>query len=405
MAQTINTNVASLNAQRQLNSSQGSLATSLQRLSSGLRINSAKDDAAGLAISQKMNSQIRSINQATRNANDGISMIQTAEGAINSTQDMLLRMKELGTQAASDTIGTKERENIYKELDQLRTEINNLADKTNFNGVKLLDGSTGTRQAASSTLKEGAYLSTAKVAISDVDVSKAKAGVTFTMEDNSTDSKLKLSWTENGQAVSEEIAYADLAVSGNGTSKTITFAKAGVSLTLTNAEAGPSAGADTSADLDTLTVVTESAGNSINLHIGEGTTNSSQMTLSFANVKLSTTGASTEMQALDAAMTAFGSAKTGDSARDLMSAVDVAMDYLSGNRAELGAQMNRLDFTVSSLNTTSENLSASRGRIVDADFATETANLTRAQILQQAGTAMLAQANGLPQNVLSLLRG
>jgi flagellin len=403
----INTNVASLNAQRNLNSSQGSLATSLQRLSSGLRINSAKDDAAGLAISQRMGAQIRALNQSVRNANDGVSMIQTAEGAMNQVQDMLQRMKELGSQAANDTLGANERGFINDELTELRTEINNIAGRTNFNGQYLLNGSTTTTVDPTSTVSQGFSLD-ADNAITNVDVSNAKAGTTFTL-DGTVSGELTLSWTDGASTYSQTLSTA--AVSA-GASATYDFSQAGVSFTLSSAAAGGGlTAANLEAGLDGGTIVTAAGSSSINLQVGDGTSSANQIAVSFVNIDIENS-ADASIAALKTALDNYaagydgsGATPAGDLARALMDASTNALDAISSNRAQLGAKLNRLDYTVANLQTTSENLAASKSRIQDADFAAETANLTRSQILQQAGTAMLAQANSLPQNVLSLLQG
>ncbi|MBL8446160.1 MAG: flagellin [Zoogloeaceae bacterium] len=403
MPQIINTNVSSLTAQRNLNTSQASLATSLQRLSSGLRINSAKDDAAGLAISQRMGAQIRALNQSVRNANDGISMIQTAEGAMNQVQDMLQRMKELGSQAANDTLGANERGFINDELTELRTEINNIADRTNFNGQYLLNGSSvTTNDTATSTLYAGVAVTNG--AVTSVDVSGAKAATTYTF-DGSVAGELTVSWSDGLNTLSETVTTSDIT---DGTSGTLNFANAGIKINLA------AAGADISGvegDLDTLTIDTLAGSSSINLQVGDGTTSANQISVSFVNINIENS-ADLGMAALKTALDDFaagydgtGATPAGDLARALMDAATSALDSISSNRAQLGAKLNRLDYTVANLQTTSENLAASKSRIQDADFAAETANLTRAQILQQAGTAMLAQANSLPQNVLSLLQG
>ena len=273
MALTINTNVPSLNAQRNLNSSSADLATSLQRLSSGLRINSAKDDAAGLAISERMSTQIRGMNVAMRNANDGVSLAQTAEGSLDSVSDALQRIRELAVQSANATNSASDRAALDAEAQQLVFEIDRIAAQTNFNGVALLDG-------------------------------------TFTAQD-----------FQVGANAGETITVAAIA----------------------------------DATVATL----------------------------FTSVDLATDAASATLA---------------------ITAMDTALDTINTARAGLGALQSRFESVVSNLAINAENASAARGRILDADFAAETASLTKNQILQQAGVAMLAQANSIPQNVLSLLR-
>jgi flagellin len=267
MPQTINTNVSSLNAQRNLTTSQNSLATSMQRLSSGLRVNSARDDAAGLAIADRMNAQVRGINVAIRNANDGISLAQTAEGALATVTDALQRMRELAVQAQNGSNGTSDRANLDAEYQQLSAEITRIATQTKFNGIAIVGAGAGAQ-----TFQVGA---------------------------------------------------------NNG---------------------------------DTLTVTT------------------------------------TAVSAVGGGLTTAAAASTA------LAAIDTSLDVITTNRATYGAAMSRFEFAISNLRISGENQSAARGRIMDADFAAETAELSRSQILQQAGTAMVAQANQVPQQVLQLLR-
>ena len=267
MSLTINTNINSLDAQRHLGTSQMSLATSMQRLSSGLRINSASDDAAGLAIADRMNAQIKGTNVAIRNANDGISLAQTAEGALATVTDALQRMRELAVQAQNGTNGTSDRANLDTEYQALSSEITRIAAQTKFNGVAIVGGGAG-----ANVFQVGA---------------------------------------------------------NNG---------------------------------DTLTITTT------------------------------------------AITTVAGDLTTSANASTAVAALDTKLDAITTNRATYGAAINRFGFAISNLGITSENQTASRGRIMDADFASETANLSRSQILQQAGTAMVAQANSQPQGVLALLR-
>jgi len=278
---TINTNVMSLNAQRNLSASSSSLSTSMQRLSSGLRVNSAKDDAAGLAIAERMNAQVKGMNVAIRNANDGISLAQTAEGALAKVGDNLQRMRELAVQAANDTNGSSDRTALDEEYKALAKENERVITSTEFNGQKLLTGSGG-------------------------------ASGTFNFQ----------------------------------------------------------IGANSDAD-NQISVVTSNVASAMGSN-----TQSSSATLG----------------------------STGSSARTAMDDLDTAIDAVTSARSKFGAAQNRFSTVISNLQVSAENQAASRGRIMDADFATETANLSRGQILQQAGTAMIAQANQLPQGVLSLLR-
>ncbi len=393
MPQMINTNVASLNAQRNLNSSQMSQATSLTRLSSGLRINSAKDDAAGLAVSQRMSAQIKSLNQAARNANDGISMLQTAEGAMGEIQNMLQRMKELGTQAANGTISDTERGFIATEVGQLQAEIDGIGNRTEFNGQKLLTGALSSSLSGTSTA--GVGYAAGAAAVTSVDVSRAQGGKTFTFATYTNgDNAITLS----DGTVSQTVTLAAIAANG---SQSLNFDQLGVSLNLASV-AGDTAD-NIGNGLETTTVVTSAGSGGVALQIGSGTTVNDKINLSFGDVRIASSGS---LSGLKAALTAFtGGTATQAEASSLMSSVDSALDFFSTQRATFGAVQNRLETTVANVQTTTENLSASRSRIQDADYAAETAQLTRANILQQAGTAMLAQANALPNNVMALLRG
>lgn len=395
MPQIINTNLASLTAQRNLNSSQSALATSLQRLSSGLRINSAKDDAAGLAISQRMQAQIKSFSQAQRNANDGISMIQTAEGGMSQTQDMLIRMKELATQGSNSTLSDSERKFIADEMTQLRDEINNIATRTKFNGQQLLNGSFGKKlDTANSTVLPGSAAS-ATAAVTKVDITGAAAGATFTF------SNAAGVLTLSDGTVSQSIDLTAVNVAAGGAYE-LNFNELGVKLSVSAAQA--TTGANIATALDTESIATTAAAGA-QIQVGADNAADNRLSLTFGDTRISATSADARMQALDADITTFSGATSAQNSQNLLTSIEDALTYVSEQRAALGAQQNRLDYTVANLQAQSENMAASYSRIVDADFAAETAALTRAQILQQAGTAMLAQANSIPQNVLSLLRG
>ncbi len=282
MPQTINTNLNSLNAQRNLNTSQMSLSVSMQRLSSGLRVNSAKDDAAGLAIAERMNAQVKGMNVAARNANDGISLAQTAEGALGKVSDSLQRMRELAVQSRNASNSSSDKESLNKEFQQLSAEIKRVLSATTFNGK-------------------------------------------------------------------------DILASGAG---------------------------------------------ALNFQIGANTTINDLITISTANML---TDAS--ITAVTAATVSIGSAANTDAIKTVIDSIDGALDKINSERAVYGATQSRFDAIISNLQVAAENQTAARSRIMDADFAVETANLSRAQILQQAGNAMVAQANQLPQQVLKLLGG
>ncbi|AVO41594.1 flagellin [Simplicispira suum] len=385
MAATINTNVQSLNAQRNLSASQNSLATSMQRLSSGLRINSAKDDAAGMAISERMSTQIRGLNVASRNANDGISLAQTAEGALSAIGNNLQRIRELAVQSRNATNSADDRAALQKEVSQLKGEIGRVADQTSFNGTNLLDGSF-TSQAFQVGANQGQTINIAAIADANID----KLGTWTTPS----------AATVTGAAASAFTAIdaGDLQINGIN----IGAVAAG--------GAAPAQGANVAAAINAMSVetgVTATADGAGLVTLSS----SSAITVAFAGA--SATTATTGLTAATTAVTA-GTAQTGflnldisttTGADNAILAMDAALKSVNSARADLGAVQNRFSSVVENLATTSENLSASRSRIMDADFAAETANLSRAQILQQAGTAMVAQANQLPQGVLALLRG
>jgi len=385
MPQTINTNVMSLNAQRNLNSSQGSLAVSLQRLSSGLRINSAKDDAAGMAITERFTSQIRGLDQAARNANDGISLAQTAEGALVEVGNNLQRIRELAVQSSNATNSQSDRDALQLEVSQALAEIDRVANQTQFNGVKLLDGSFS-----------GALFQVG-----------ANAGETITLS-SITDTNIAALGSVS-QATGAALSIQTSSLTGFGT------ALAAGDLTINGVDVGAVGAASSIAEragqlVNAINGVSQQSGvgASYNATTGQITlTSAAAITVGgaaddatiggWANGSVGTVSTTTGISTL--------SVSSYTSSQLAIQQVDSALTAVNSSRANLGSLQNRFTSVVASLTTTSENLSASRGRIQDADFAKETANMTRSQILQQAGTAMLAQANSAPQNVLSLLRG
>ena len=377
MSAVINTNVASLNAQRNLSASQNDLNTSLQRLSSGLRINSAKDDAAGLAIASRFTSQIKGLDVASRNANDGISLAQTAEGALGEVTNNLQRIRELAVQSRNATNSDSDRASLNTEAQQLKAEIDRVASTTSFNGKKLLDGSF-TNQAFQVGANAGETINVSAI----VDASSANLGTYNRAE-------------VTGVAATTFTAIADGGVTVNGTSvgaialATSASERAGGFRDAVNSVSDTTGVYAINETATTTTLVSTSnivlAGASATaalVGIAAGTTTSTAST-GFASLDLSTTGG----------------------ADTALSSIDAALSAVNTTRANLGAIQNRFSSVVANIATQSENLSASRSRIQDADFAKETAALTRGQILQQAGTAMLSQANSAPQGVLALLRG
>lgn len=394
MAMVINTNVASLNAQRNLSSTQGAVSSAMQRLSSGLRINGAKDDASGLAIAQRMSAQVKSINQGIRNANDGISMIQIAEGGLDQVQTMMLRMRELAVQASSDTISSIERGYANTEIQQLQTEVNNIATRTKFNGNNLLTGAFSTQLDTSGTVTNG--LQAGAASVTSIDVSAAKAGTTYTLTYTAGTDTLVL---DDGAGNSQSMTLGAIAADG---AQTLNFGSLGVKLTLASV-AGETAD-NIGAALTTKTVITQAGSAAATLQIGSDYNSNNQVSVSFSDARLTTTNGDASIAALRTALDTFNSTQSAANAGALLSAVDNALSSFNTQRATYGAAQNRLTNAVANLQVTSENLSAARSQITDADFAAETAALTRGQILQQAGQAMLAQANSAPNQVMSLLR-
>ncbi len=385
MAAIINTNVVSLNAQRNLTSSQNALATSLQRLSSGLRINSAKDDAAGLAISERMSSQIRGLNQAARNANDGISMAQTAEGALGEIGNNLQRIRELAVQSRNASNSASDRQALNNEVQQLKSEIDRVSSSTSFNGIKLIDGSF-TNQSfqvganVGETITIGGLVNAQSSALGSTTSSSANVtGVAATAFTAITAGDL----TVNGVSVGAVAAGGNAATQGANIAAAINTVSSTTNVTAT----ADAAGKVTLNNISGSTTVVAFAGAS-------ATTATTGLT---AGTTAVTTATAAGFKNLDISNTA--------NADFAIAAMDSALSALNAGRADLGAYQNRFSSAISNVQTTSENLSASRSRIVDTDFAAETASLSRNQVLQQAGTAMLTQANAMPQSVLSLLRG
>jgi flagellin len=407
MASTINTNVASLNAQRNLGGSQNSLATSMQRLSSGLRVNSAKDDAAGLAIAERMNTQVRGLTVGARNSNDGISLAQTAEGALGKVGDMLQRMRELAVQAGNATNSVADRKALQAEVKQLTDEIDRVAKQTAFNGTKILDGSfsgavfqvgansgdnitvgalTDSRAAGLADVVY-AYDQTTGIAASGVsDLAAITDASTLQIDDGTT--SWDLGTIKEAKTGSERLGQMVEAINRKS-------ADTGVTAFLTKADDGSytidimSSKLNTDGDAQTVTLTGFDANN-------------------FGYAAAAVGAAGTTLTAADTTTDSLGidtlSVDTQANAWIALKKIDGAIDQVNNARADLGALQSRFENSVGSIEIQVENLSASRGRIVDADFAKETANLSRTQILQQAGTAMVAQANQLPQGVLALLQ-
>jgi flagellin len=473
MAEVINTNVMSLNAQRNLNASQKTMQTAIQRLSSGLRINSAKDDAAGMAISEGMTAQIRGMNQAIRNANDGISLSQTAEGAMQETTSILQRMRELALQSANSTNNSDDRQAIQQEITQLQAELDRNAQNTQFNGQRILDGSfqnasfqVGANANQTITFSIGSIMSSAiggvasqtgtavsAAAATDITISLgggaavsinssagfvgpnasqdgtsayAKAAAingagiaglqvtantsgtqavgaiggtaadTYNLTINgvaiftNTDVATALSNTQLRDGINSVSNQTGVVASLNGGNMTLT-ASDGRNITVTESGSGFTAGTDG------LTVTGGPFAAVLRGDLSISAVNSIAIGGTVATLGLSAAIAKDTLGVNTIDVT------TEAGAQAALLRIDSALTSVNSNRAAMGALQNRFDLTIANLQNVEENLSAARSRIQDADFAAETSNLTKGQILQQAGTAMLAQANSLPQSVLKLL--
>ena len=402
MPQTINTNISSLTAQRNLNMSQTSLATSMQRLSSGLRVNSAKDDAAGLAIAERMNTQVRGLNVAARNANDGISLAQVAEGALGKLGEMLQRVRELAVQASNATNSADDRKALQAEVIQLRDEIDRVAKNTSFNGQKLLDGSF-----SASTFQVG-----------------ANSGETITvaaLTDASADGLSKVVYGTESIATGTSGEITTLTAITGGA---LAISVGGVAYSMADIGMARTAEERMGQVVEAINRRTSDTG--VVAFMKASPTVADAYVLEFRSSKLDVTGSAMAVTAtgFTLASTGFDAAALDIANDDSASAVgidrlsietvedawlalkniDDALNQVNGARATLGAVQSRFENAVANIMVQSENTAAARGRIMDADFALETANLSRAQILQQAGTAMVAQANQLPQQVLQLLQ-
>jgi len=497
MPAIINTNTASLNSQRQLTGSQRTLETALKRLSSGLRINSAKDDAAGMAIASRMAAQVSGLNQAVRNANDAISLSQTAEGALGESSNLLRRIRDLAVQSANDTNSGTDRAALQQEVSQLQQELNRVANETEFNGKKLLDGSFVAQQfqvgananqtiAVSMQSAKGTDIGDQRVAGSGTALNPAAAAGTLPAANTVGAQTLTVSGSVGSRTVAiaagasaKQIANAinvessNTAVTARAETKAVLTAQAtgnftfnlygsndstqpaamSVNISNTNdlskvadainaksAQTGITAianGAEvtlSSSTGDDIAFDTVSNGGAGTLSVAafdyDGATGAFAPTAAVAlggaagatrlagrvsftssdsySVNTSETANFTVLaaQSNSSALSSVATINIGSQqgANDAISVIDGALGYVNGVRAKLGAVQNRVESTISNLQATTENLTAARSRIEDADFAKETAELTRSQVLQQAGMAMLAQANAVPNNVLSLLR-
>ncbi|APP80818.1 flagellin [Xanthomonas hortorum] len=399
MAQVINTNVMSLNAQRNLNTNSSSMALSIQQLSSGKRITSASVDAAGLAISERFTTQIRGLDVASRNANDGISLAQTAEGAMVEIGNNLQRIRELSVQSANATNSATDREALNSEVKQLTSEIDRVANQTSFNGTKLLNGdfSGALFQVGADA---GQTIGINSIVDANVDslgkanfaASVSGAGVTGTATASGSLSGITLAF-KDASGAAKSVAVADIKIASGDTAADINK-KVASAINDKLDQTGMYASIDTSGN-----VKLES------LKAGQDFTSLSGGTSGAAGI---TAGAGIQTASAASGSTASTLSSldisTFSGAQKALEIVDKALTSVNSSRADMGAVKNRFTSTIANLAATSENLTASRSRIADTDYAKTTAELTRTQILQQAGTAMLAQAKSVPQNVLSLLQ-
>ena len=406
MSTSINTNINSLNAQRNLMSSANSLATSMQRLSSGLRVNSAKDDAAGLAISERFSSQAKGLTVGARNANDGISLAQTAEGALGKVGDMLQRMRELSVQASNATNSKADREALQAEVSQLTDEVDRIAKQTTFNGKKVLDGSFAgavfqVGANAGDNISVGALTDSTASGLADVayafdqTASAVDASAVSTLTSIATGT---LSISVTGDTAAFDLGEIDAASSGEERMGQIVEAINRKSSD-TGVTAFLSQNDDETYRIDLMSSELDSAGDAKVVTTVGFTTATTGITAGALASNIDAADSTTDALGIDTL-----SVETQRDAWVAIKKIDAAIDQVNSARADLGALQSRFESAVGNIAISVENISAARGRIVDADFAQETANLSRTQILQQAGTAMVAQANKLPQSVLSLLQ-
>ena len=397
MAQVINTNVMSLNAQRNLNTSSASLSTSIQRLSSGLRINSAKDDAAGLAISERFTTQIRGLDVATRNANDGISLAQTAEGAMVEISNNLQRVRELAVQSANATNSESDRKALQSEVDQLVNEIDRVARQTNFNGTALLDGSF------SGALFQIGADAGQTIAVNNIANARKDAlgaarfdSATFTVPAPTAGEGMSVSGLTITGSDGNPVTIDEVTVPATATTQKDMAAALALAINDKMDQTGVYAEVDAAGTGLKLSSIRDNTTNAVAVAAGTWEDTATTPGALTAPTVTLTAGTDTFVASLDVS-SFLGS-------QQVLSVIDNALTEVNSSRADMGAIQNRFSSTIANLSTTSENLSASRSRIRDTDYAKETAELTRTQILQQAGTAMLAQANTSPQSVMTLLQ-
>ena len=380
MPQFINTNVMSINTVRVLDKSQHSLQTSMERLSSGMRINHARDDAAGMAIAEGMTSQIRGMNQAVRNTMDGISLVQVADGALGAISEKLQRVRELGVQAANGTNSSSDRVALDKEVQALLAEVDRSASKVQFNGVNLIDG-TFSNQTFQVGHSQGDTITISSIADANVHALKVTSD------------------TADSAGTAPTATTTDFTITGTtgSSSAAVTITASGITTTATSAESLAAIAKAINAKTGETGVGASVSGGKLTLH-GGGTVTLGGVSGAMSGATGFTSGT------LAPSATEYIDVKSVGGAEAAILSIDSALTTLNTGRANLGAYQNRFESTVSDLKNNVENLSSARSRIQDADFAAETAALAKNQILQQAGMAMLSQANQLPQNVLKLLQ-
>jgi flagellin len=415
MSIVVNTNIGSLNAQRSLAESSRELATAMERLSSGKKINSAADDAAGFAIAERMTAQVRGLNMATKNANDGLAMLATIENATNDVTDMLQRVRELAVQASNDTNSSTDRQYLQKEVDSLLNEINRVSSQTVYNDKVVLDGSlSGQLQVGTDNGQNIGF------AIKSIDTdtlgltgsAAVASSATFTAADAATNAKVTvltmdgaaMSATNDADVTIDELVTAlkahanfdaakhQIEKDGSGNLKATMLTTGAATISLTNDSANKSASAS----------VTGAAAGASSGAFTAGSTPSVIATTASDNSVTSSGSSQTPSAGTDSVLGL--SVLTASDATASLSKITAAIEQVAGDRAGLGAVSNRLEYTVSNLMNVAEYTTAARSRIEDADFASESARLAKAQVLQQTGTAMLAQANATQQLALSLFR-
>jgi flagellin len=394
---TINTNVSSLLAKNALVANERSMSTAMERLSTGVRINSAQDDAAGLAIAAKMTSQIRGLDQAVRNANDAVSLIQTAEGALIETSNMLQRMRELAVQASSDTNTLTDRTALNQEFVSLRSEINRVAQNTQWNGVNILTKQGGSSADGLHKFQVGANANqTIDLTIGNYQTTSSTQGGSVTVEttDNGTgpghaSPAAQVSTFTIGGTVAVGDVF-NLTVGDKSFTHTVTSLSGTAATDIDNVFDAMVAGIGTVAGVDGVT----SGTTGVKVHTF--TAGSIDFGSNTFNIASGTAGLLGGIN--DSAITTAASANTA------VAAVTTALATVNTGRSEMGATMNRLQYAADNLANVARNATESRGRVMDADYAKETTELARTQIISQAGTAMLAQANQMKQTVLSLLK-